>query len=97
MLAELSNLIRRLIGENIQMKMLHGRDLGMVKADQGQLEQVVINLAVNARDAMKRRHADHPHQQRHQSTSPECPANADLIAPDGGRQSSSPAITCWSK
>lgn len=52
-LAELSNLIRRLIGENIQMQMQHGRDLGMVKADQGQLEQVIINLAVNARDAMK--------------------------------------------
>ncbi len=52
-LAELSNLIRRLIGENIQMHMQHGRDLGMVKADQGQLEQVIINLAVNARDAMK--------------------------------------------
>lgn len=52
-LAELSNLIRRLIGENIQMRMQHGRDLGMVKADQGQLEQVIINLAVNARDAMK--------------------------------------------
>lgn len=52
-LAELSNLIRRLIGENIQMNMLHGRELGMVKADQGQLEQVIINLAVNARDAMK--------------------------------------------
>jgi two-component system cell cycle sensor histidine kinase/response regulator CckA len=52
-LAELSNLIRRLIGENIQMTMQHGRDLGMVKADQGQLEQVIINLAVNARDAMK--------------------------------------------
>ncbi len=52
-LAELSNLIRRLIGENIQMSMNHGRELGMVKADQGQLEQVIINLAVNARDAMK--------------------------------------------
>ena len=52
-LAELSNLIRRLIGENIQMSMQHGRELGMVKADQGQLEQVIINLAVNARDAMK--------------------------------------------
>lgn len=52
-LAELSNLIRRLIGENIELKMMHGRDLGMVKADQGQLEQVIINLAVNARDAMK--------------------------------------------
>jgi two-component system cell cycle sensor histidine kinase/response regulator CckA len=52
-LAELSNLIRRLIGENIELDMLHGRDLGRVKADQGQLEQVIINLAVNARDAMK--------------------------------------------
>lgn len=52
-LAELSNLIRRLIGENITMQMNHGRELGMVKADQGQLEQVIINLAVNARDAMK--------------------------------------------
>jgi two-component system cell cycle sensor histidine kinase/response regulator CckA len=52
-LAELSNLIRRLIGENIQLRMVHGRELGHVKADQGQLEQVIINLAVNARDAMK--------------------------------------------
>lgn len=51
-LAELSNLIRRLIGEHIELNMLHGRDLGQVKADQGQLEQVIINLAVNARDAM---------------------------------------------
>jgi len=51
-LAELSNLIRRLIGENIELKMVHGRDLGQVRADQGQLEQVLINLAVNARDSM---------------------------------------------
>ena len=50
--AELSNLIRRLIGESIDLKVVHGRDIGMVKADQGQLEQVFINLAVNARDAM---------------------------------------------
>lgn len=51
-LAELSHLLRRLIGENIELNMSHGRDLGMIKADQGQLEQVIINLAVNARDAM---------------------------------------------
>lgn len=51
-LAELSNLVRRLIGESIDLKVSHGRDMGYVKADQGQLEQVLINLAVNARDAM---------------------------------------------
>lgn len=51
-LAELSNLIRRLIGENIELKIDHGRDLGLIRVDQGQLEQVLINLAVNARDAM---------------------------------------------
>ena len=52
-LAELSHLLRRLIGESIELQVVHGRDLGPVKADQGQLEQVIINLAVNARDAME--------------------------------------------
>jgi len=51
-IAELSNLLRRLIGENIRLNVVHGRDLKPVKVDQGQLEQVIINLAVNARDAM---------------------------------------------
>src|SRR6185437_11528816 len=51
-LTELSHLLRRLIGENIDLKVVLGRDLGLVKVDQGQLEQVIINLAVNARDAM---------------------------------------------
>ena len=51
-LAELANLLRRLIGANIDLKMVHARDVGLVKADQGQLEQVIINLVVNARDAM---------------------------------------------
>jgi two-component system cell cycle sensor histidine kinase/response regulator CckA len=53
-LTELSHLLRRLIGENIELKMIHGRELGLVRVDQGQLEQVIINLAVNARDAMTR-------------------------------------------
>ena len=51
-LAELSHLLRRLIGARIELTMTHGRDLGLVRVDQGQFEQVVINLAVNARDAM---------------------------------------------
>ncbi len=51
-LADLSHLLRRLIGENIELKVVHGRDLYLVKVDQGQLDQVIINLAVNARDAM---------------------------------------------
>lgn len=51
-LADLSNLIGRLIGENIELKMEYGNDIGSVRVDKGQLEQVIINLAVNARDAM---------------------------------------------
>jgi two-component system, cell cycle sensor histidine kinase and response regulator CckA len=51
-LAELSNLLRRLIGEAIDLEIKHARDLWLVKVDQSQFEQVVINLAVNARDAM---------------------------------------------
>ena len=51
-LAELSHLLRRLIGENISLKIEHERELANVKVDQGQLDQVVINLVVNARDAM---------------------------------------------
>ncbi|WP_366556048.1 ATP-binding protein [Aquibaculum sediminis] len=52
-LAEITHLLRRLIGKGIELKMQHGRNLGLVKADQGQLEQVIINLAINSRDAMR--------------------------------------------
>ncbi|MCB1783247.1 MAG: PAS domain S-box protein [Alphaproteobacteria bacterium] len=51
-LTELSHLLRRLMGANIELKIIHGEDLGLVKVDEGQMEQVLINLAVNARDAM---------------------------------------------
>lgn len=50
--ANVEKLLRRLIGENIQFISTVGPSLGWVKADPGQLEQVLINLAVNARDAM---------------------------------------------
>jgi signal transduction histidine kinase len=46
------SMLRRLIGENIRQEMLTAPDLGLVRADQGQLEQVLINMAINARDAM---------------------------------------------
>jgi two-component system cell cycle sensor histidine kinase/response regulator CckA len=45
-------LLRRLIGEKVKLDLVHGRDLWPVKVDVSQFEQVVVNLAVNARDAM---------------------------------------------
>jgi len=51
-ISDLGNLLGRLLGEKVELKVVHGRDLGMVKVDVNQFEQVVINLAVNARDAM---------------------------------------------
>jgi two-component system, cell cycle sensor histidine kinase and response regulator CckA len=44
--------LRRLIGENVKLDVVHGRDIWPVKVDIAQFEQVIINLAVNARDAM---------------------------------------------
>lgn len=45
-------MLKRLIGEDIELRTVLDRDTGSVKADPGQIEQVIINLAVNARDAM---------------------------------------------
>ncbi|MFM6831156.1 MAG: response regulator, partial [Novosphingobium sp.] len=50
--AEVSALLKRLIGEKIVLEVTHDRDLGFVRADPTQLEQVLLNLAVNARDAI---------------------------------------------
>lgn len=52
-LSELSALLQRLIGAGIDLKIIHSRDLWYVKVDIVQLEQVIINLSVNARDAME--------------------------------------------
>jgi len=49
---ELSHLLKRLLGETVTLTVKHGRNLGPVRVDPGQLEQVIVNLAVNARDAM---------------------------------------------
>jgi PAS domain S-box-containing protein len=49
---ELEKMLRRLIGEHIEISFERGTDLGRVKMDPGQVEQVLMNLCVNARDAM---------------------------------------------
>lgn len=51
-LNDLSNLLSRLIGETVGLEMDHGRDLWAVRGDRSQFDQIVINLCVNARDAM---------------------------------------------
>jgi two-component system cell cycle sensor histidine kinase/response regulator CckA len=51
-LSDLTILLRRLIGEKVKLEVVHGRDLWPVKVDLSQFEQVIVNLAVNARDAM---------------------------------------------
>ena len=53
--SEVSQLLKRLMGERIAFDVRHDRNLGAVRADPQQLEQVIVNLAVNARDAMQAR------------------------------------------
>lgn len=53
--SDVSHLLKRLIGEKIKLTVTHDRDLGPVRADPTQLEQVIVNLCVNARDAMLER------------------------------------------
>ncbi len=51
---EVERMLERLIGEDVDVRHMLAPDLGLVRADPGQLEQVIMNLAVNARDAMPR-------------------------------------------
>ena len=50
--AELSNLLKRTLGEQITLKFYHGSDLGMIHIDPTQFTQIILNLAINAKDAM---------------------------------------------
>jgi two-component system cell cycle sensor histidine kinase/response regulator CckA len=54
LLTGMEAMLRRLIGEDIELRFVPGREIGQVNGDPGQIEQVVMNLAVNARDAMPR-------------------------------------------
>jgi len=51
-ISDMEKMLRRLIGEDIELSTDLNQELGHVRADQGQLEQVILNVAVNARDAM---------------------------------------------
>ncbi len=51
-LGDMERILRRLIGEDIQLETSSAPDVGLIKADRSQIEQVILNLAVNARDAM---------------------------------------------
>ena len=74
----LDSLLRRLIGEDIEVLTVPANDLGSVTADPGQIEQVIMNLALNARDAMphggkltletSNEQLDESYAQRHQPT-----------------------------
>ena len=52
-LFDLNMLLDRLVGDRVKLEVKHGRDLWPIKADISQLEQVIVNLVVNARDAME--------------------------------------------
>ncbi len=58
-IAEVSQLLKRLLGAKITLRTHHDRELGAVRADPRQIEQVIVNLAVNARDAIQAREGEH--------------------------------------
>ncbi|HEX6503563.1 MAG TPA: ATP-binding protein [Terriglobales bacterium] len=79
-LGNISKLLERLMGEDIEFRLFSGKDLARVKADPVQLEQVLLNLANNARDAMPKGgrftletanvHLDEPYLEQHPAVQP---------------------------
>ncbi|TFH02508.1 MAG: PAS domain-containing sensor histidine kinase [Calditrichales bacterium] len=53
LLENIKDMLERLIGADVEFKVIEASDLGKIKADPGQVEQVIMNLVVNSRDAMK--------------------------------------------
>ncbi len=80
-LSELQMLTRRLVGEKIEVDLKQGRDLWLVKADLNQFEQVIMNLIVNARDAMP--DGGKIFIRTKNVTAPECAAYGEKLLPMG--------------
>ena len=53
-IADISRMLQRLIGEDVELRLSLDKGIGSVKVDPGQVEQIIINLAVNAREAMQK-------------------------------------------
>ena len=51
-MVDLGKMLNRLIGEDVEMSIITAPNAGLVKVEPGQIEQVLVNLVVNARDAM---------------------------------------------
>ena len=82
LIADLGNMLRRLMGEDVEIVIVPGESLGWVNADAGQISQVLLNLAVNARHAMpdggkltvetRNIELDAPEAKRHPGLAPGC-------------------------
>ena len=93
LLLNMDGMLSRLLGEDVQLRIVPESSLGAIKADPGQIEQVIMNLAVNARDAMPR--GGHLTLQtanvelpRSSGTTPECGAlqRSNATAPEAQRR-----------